>query len=257
MSNLKFSKGKFSKFISSKGFYVAVAVCLVGAGVATWMAVDRTITGIEDGNNQLIESENQWNDYPELERAETKQSGVDRPAASRPSTPPSSSSSSSSSQEQSAVQQDSAEQSELPVASQILAYSLPIKSEITGSFSGGELVKNTTLNDWRTHDGIDISAGVGSEVMAAADGTVTDIKADPLWGTVVVIDHPDGLQSVYCGLNSAVTCRVGDSVHGKQVIGKLDGVPCEITEPSHLHFGIKSEGKWIDPVSVLQKELVN
>lgn len=37
----------FQKFISGKGFYLALAVCLAGAGAAAWVAVDKTIENIE------------------------------------------------------------------------------------------------------------------------------------------------------------------------------------------------------------------
>ena len=56
-----------------------------------------------------------------------------------------------------------------------MAYSLPVMSEVFNPYSGGELVKNVTLNDWRTHDGIDIKAAKGTDVMACADGTVAKI----------------------------------------------------------------------------------
>ena len=40
-------KNGFQKFISGKGFYLALAVCLAGAGAAAWVAVDKTIESIE------------------------------------------------------------------------------------------------------------------------------------------------------------------------------------------------------------------
>lgn len=255
MSNLNFSKGKFSRFLSSKGFYVAIAVCLVGAGAATWLAVDRTITGIENNNTQLIESENQWNEYPEAEDVENKQEGILQPPARESSQPSSSSPSVSSSSKPSVPASEPvepAEPSELPTSSPTLAYALPIVSEVITPYSNGELVKNVTLNDWRTHDGIDLAADQGVDVVAVADGTVSDIKNDPLWGTMLTIDHVDGNQSVYCGLDKVVPVQVGDKVTVKQVVGKVDGVPCEISQPNHLHFGIKRDGKWIDPLQVIQ-----
>ena len=36
----------FQKFISGKGFYLALAVCLAGAGAAAWVAVDKTIQSV-------------------------------------------------------------------------------------------------------------------------------------------------------------------------------------------------------------------
>lgn len=252
MSKLSFSSSKFSKFITSKGFYVAIAVCLVGAGAATWLAVDRTITGIEKNNNQIIQNENRFNEFPQLEEAEKKQEGVTAP---KPSAPSSSSSTQSSS---SAPELKRTEPSEQPAASlqlPTLAYALPIKGDIINQYSNGELVKNVTLGDWRTHDGVDIYADKGVEVLAAADGVVTGIKNDPLWGTIVTIDHADGKQSIYCGLDKTVPVKVGENVLVRQVIGKLDGVPCEISDENHLHFSMKQGGAWIDPLSVMAKVL--
>lgn len=268
MSNLKFSKSKFSKFLSSKSFYVAAAVCLVGAGAATWVAVDRTVHGIEDSNQQLIESETQWNDSPQaaqLEEVDQKQSGIkqESPASSAssssapPSSKPSSSSASSTASASSAVPAANTESSAAQAKSSTLAYALPVKSEIINAFSNGELMKNTTLNDWRTHDGIDLAAEKGADVLAAADGTVSSIRSDPLWGTVMTIDHADGNQTIYSGLDQATPVKEGDAVMARQVIGTVEGVPCEISDASHLHFAIKTDGQWVDPLSVLQQEITD
>lgn len=258
MSNLKFSKGKLKTFVSSKGFYIAVAVCLMGAGVATWLAVDRTITGIEDSNNQIIESENQWNEYPEFEEVEKKQSGVKQETKSKSSPRASSSSSASSSSasseasEEAGTSSESSAPLEVRVSSPGPVYALPVKSDVIVGFSDGELVKNVTLNDWRTHDSVDFAAEKGTDIMAAADGTVKEIRSDPLWGTVVVLEHGDGKETHYCGLDKKLPVKENEQVLAQQVIGKLEGVPCEISQPSHLHFAVRHEGKWIDPMSVLQ-----
>jgi murein DD-endopeptidase MepM/ murein hydrolase activator NlpD len=132
-----------------------------------------------------------------------------------------------------------------------LAYTLPVSGNVINPYSNGELVKSLTLGDWRTHDGMDIAADRGVDVLAAADGVVGEVKNDPLWGTVITIDHPDGCQSIYCGLNSAVPIGAGDRVIGKQAIGKVDSVPCEISDESHMHFAMKREGAWIDPAEVI------
>jgi len=249
MSKLKFSNGKFSRFLSSKGFYVALAVCLVGASAATWVAVNRTITGIENANSQILESESNFSNFPLLE--ETEKTVPDAP---KPYSPPASSSSAqpSSSTPSSEQEAPSNEQVTLPVTPS-LAYSLPVKGKISNPFSNGELIKNMTLGDWRTHDGVDILAAKGEDVYAAADGVVEDIKSDPLWGTVVTIKHGDGHETIYAGLNSSLPVHVGESVQIKQAIGSLDGVPCEINDESHLHFAMRRDGAWIDPLSIIAK----
>ena len=58
---------------------------------------------------------------------------------------------------------------------------MPLDGNVAKGHSGGELVKYETLNEWRTHDGIDIEAAVGTEVKAAADGKVSKVFNDPLW----------------------------------------------------------------------------
>lgn len=244
----KFSKGKFARFMSSKGFYAAIAVCLVGAGVATWLAVDRTITGIEDSNSKLIQNDTSLSSLPMVEEVEKKEPNIPKVSA-----PSSSSSIQPSSSEPSSAPEEPSVQAEAPPPSPSLVYALPVKGDILNQYSNGELVKNMTLGDWRTHDGVDLAAEKGADVYACADGTVQEIRRDALWGTVLTLTHADGLVSVYSGLSEVVPVQVGETVLAKSVIGKLEGVPCELSDASHLHFAMKDDGAWIDPLSVMGK----
>ncbi|MCI8623926.1 MAG: M23 family metallopeptidase [Provencibacterium sp.] len=278
MSNL--NQSKFGKFLSSKGFYIALAVCIVGAGAAAWVAVDATMNSFTAQDEKKAESlapissfseaksssAADWG-FSQLQEAENKVEGVEiekdkkTETASRSSS--SSSAASSSAPPSPAASSEPAEDvwkpsvkpsssEEPPAAAQPLAFSLPIISEVFNPYSSGELVKNQTLNDWRTHDGIDIKAEKGTEVMACADGVVSRIYDDALWGCCMEIEHSGALVSVYCGLDkSALTLAEGDAVKVKDVIGKVDKIPCEISLQNHLHFGIKQDGKWADPVSTM------
>lgn len=253
MSKFKITRGKFSKFMLSKGFYAAIAVCLTGAGIATWMAVDRTISNIEDTNSQLIQNAtSSFTEFPLLEEVDQKQPDI-------PKLPVSSSSSVSlpsslpPSSEPTAEQEEPLQPVQAQPVSSVLLYSLPVKGDIINQYSNGELVKNTTLNDWRTHDGVDIAAAKGDNVYAAADGVVSEVRKDSLWGTIVAIDHADSKQSIYYGLSDIVPVNVGDAVLAKQVIGTIDGIPCEMSLPSHLHFSMKEAGGWIDPLKIAAK----
>ncbi len=222
MSKLNFSKGKFSRFMSSKGFYLALVVCLVGASVATWLAVDRTITGIERGNTDLLQQQEAQQPAPPFtEEVEQKQPNVPQQTAPRaqssaPSVSQPSSSTSSSSAEEPAQPTVASAPSTPQATSPTLTYVLPIRGDVIQQFSDGELVKNPTLSDWRTHDGMDIYAEKGADICAAADGTVAEVRNDPLWGTVVVIDHADGMQTQYCGLHQNVAVTPGDAVSAKR-----------------------------------------
>lgn len=127
----------------------------------------------------------------------------------------------------------------------------PVNGEIIGSFSNGELVKSTTLNVWKTHDGVDIRADAGATVKSMSIGTVTEVRDDPMWGVCVVIDHGNGIEGHYYGLDKTVSVKTGDTVSAGSVIGAVGSAEAEIAEPSHLHFGVKQNGSWIDPASVV------
>ena len=249
------SKNGFSKFMAGKGFYVALTLCLVGAGAAAWAAVDRTIDSIDQNNQAILDhassslpmssSEPSWG-FPSLEEADKPQSGV-----SKPSTASSSSDTSSSSSEPSEEPTLNLEPSEQPVQSPVSELVLPVQGEIITSFSQGELVKDVTLGEWRTHNGIDIQADKGTEVFAAAAGSITKVEQNPLWGQVVEITHGDGSITRYCGLAKDLAVKEGDLVNAGQTIGQVDSVPTEVSLPAHLHFEwIGSDGH-LDPLAII------
>lgn len=133
-------------------------------------------------------------------------------------------------------------------ASQALPYTLPMESlAVINPYSNGELVKNKTLNVWRTHDAVDLQGEKGSKVMAAADGTVLSILSDPLWGGIIEIKHSDGVVTSYSGVEPDKSLKKGASVKGGQKIGTLGEIPAEISAPAHLHFSMKKDGSWLNP----------
>ena len=242
-------KSKFSKFMAGKGFYVALAVCVVGAGTAAWVAVDKTISRIDQSNSQIIEQQSSslapepTYGFPDLEEAEKKQDGVGF-SSSKPSA-----SSSAASSEQS----DPSEEVAAQPAPQPSSFVLPISGEIFAPYSNGELVKNVTLKEWRTHDGIDIKADKGTDVKAVCDGKVLTVRDDPLFGMMVEIEHHDNIVSVYCGLDKDLSVKEGDQVAVGQVIGRVGEIPCEISLDPHLHFAMKVSGSWVDPLKTMGK----
>lgn len=248
-------KSKFSKFMAGKGFYVALAICVVGAGTAAWVAVDKTIDRIDDSNRQIIDQQTASTapkeptyGFPDLEEAGKAQSGVNVPSTS----PSSSTSSSSSSKAADKSLKPSAEVKAQPTP-QPSSFILPLSGEIFNPYSGGELVKNVTLKEWRTHDGIDIRADAGAEVKAVSDGKVTAVRDDPLMGMTVEILHHSDITSIYSGLTKEVAVKEGDKVKVGQPIGTLGEVPSEINLGPHLHFAIKVGGKWADPLKTMGK----
>ena len=132
---------------------------------------------------------------------------------------------------------------------------IPVNGDVLVEYSNGDLVKSKTLSVWKTHDGIDIAAEAGSPVKAMTSGTVMNIENDPLMGITVVIDHGSGYEGYYCNLSREVSVAEGDAVSAGTVIGEVGNTAeSEISEESHLHFGLKKNGSWTNPAEVLSGE---
>ena len=132
------------------------------------------------------------------------------------------------------------------------AYTLPLEGgKVLNPYSGGQLVKNKTLNVWRTHDAVDIQGEKGARVYAIGDGVVASVTNDALWGGVVQIDHPDGRSSVYSGLVTGERIKAGTEVLAGEELGTLGDIPAEISAEPHLHLALTKEGKAVDPAEVL------
>ncbi len=131
----------------------------------------------------------------------------------------------------------------------------PVVGEITKSHSMEMPVFSTTLNEWRVHTGIDISAEEGAEVYAAAGGTVTAVYSDPLLGKTVEINHGGGVMSVYSNLsNTGIEVKEGQTVASGAKIGLVgDTSLSELADESHLHFGVKVNGVSVNPLDYISE----
>ncbi|MBQ7969180.1 MAG: M23 family metallopeptidase [Clostridia bacterium] len=142
-----------------------------------------------------------------------------------------------------------------------LDVSVPTKINITEPIKNGYLLKrfeidipvySLTMNDYRVHTGIDILAEPGEPVMAIAEGTVQNIYEDPMMGKCITISHSGGLTSYYMGLSDEVCEGIeeGAPVYCGQNISSVgDSTLIEIAEESHLHFELKKNGKYVDPMA--------
>ena len=128
-----------------------------------------------------------------------------------------------------------------------------VKGKVLNAFSGDDLKKSKTFNDWRTHNGIDIAADEGSEVYAISGGTVEKVYEDDMMGYTVVISHPDGVVSTYSNLMKGVVAKVGQKVKAGDVIGGVGkSAIAESGEESHLHLETTKNGEQIDPMSLIE-----
>lgn len=150
---------------------------------------------------------------------------------------------------------DDREDESVAVQKQSVYFAFPLENGTVRSFSNGELVKNSTTNDWRTHTGVDLKGVEGDPVKAICSGTVISYREDALWGTVITIDHGNGITAQYSGLEKGSTLQSGDSVAINDTVGKLSTIPLERAEGVHLHLEIYKDGVAVDPENYLGKRI--
>ena len=110
------------------------------------------------------------------------------------------------------------------------------------------------MDDWRTHDGLDIAAAAGDAVLAASAGTVLSVTDDALMGTTVVIGHGGGYETTYASLQADPPVAEGESVSAGQVIGAVGATAAaEAAQGPHLHFAVTKDGAAVDPETFLEQ----
>lgn len=137
-----------------------------------------------------------------------------------------------------------------PVAPRLIVS--PLVGETLAAFSVEALQYDRTLDDWRTHDGIDIAAAAGTHVLAACSGTVESVRQSDLLGTTVILSHTGGYCTTYANLQQIPNVAVGEYVSAGQVIGAVGTTALsESALPAHLHFSVTLDGAPVDPQAFL------
>lgn len=230
MLNQQGKPGRFLQFLRQKGYYMVLIVCIAAVGVSGWIFL-RTL-----------------NDTP-AEDVLGEEVSVSIPA--KPDIPEPITANENEAEEP----QREPEQEEKPTQPQKPESKMtalrPVTGETVQAHSMDSLVYNATMRDWRTHDGMDIACGVGTQVRAAMAGTVERVYDDDFLGTVVQLQHEGGYTTVYANLTGMPTVSEGDSVQAGQVIGAVGTTALgESAQTAHLHFAVQKNGQSIDPESI-------
>ena len=138
-----------------------------------------------------------------------------------------------------------------PTVGNIPELSLPTSGKLIKHHSVDVQVFSQTLQEYRTHLGIDIATAAGAEVCAVADGSVAQIWEDPLMGYCVALSHDGECVTVYKNLakDMAEGLAVGATVKKGQLLGYVgDTAIMEIAEEPHLHMEMTVKGLQVDPL---------
>jgi murein DD-endopeptidase MepM/ murein hydrolase activator NlpD len=131
----------------------------------------------------------------------------------------------------------------------------PVFGENIFDYSQDKLVYSKTLEEWRTHSGVDISADRGTPVKAAADGVVSEVKTDPRLGVTIIIDHKNGIKTVYANLAEDDMVSPNQKVKQGDVIGSVgNSAAFEAVEQSHIHFEVLKGDEPVNPSAYLPQK---
>lgn len=226
---MKFEKStKAQGFFSKKGFYVALGVCLIALGAASWTAV-HTLRAPDI----FIETPTPATSVP----AQDANIQVPNVPVSEAPPPP-----------VSVAPPDVTVQTPPPA---LAAPVMPLSGDIIKHFDNTRLQFNSTFNDWRAHLGVNIRGEIGAEVVAVTDGEVREVRTDPIWGVTIVIDHAGGFTGFYSGLRPNTLVEAGQKVQTGEQIGVLYVVPAEAASGPLLYFATQKDGVWVNPLEAL------
>lgn len=127
----------------------------------------------------------------------------------------------------------------------------PVNGTIIKPFSKSELIYSNTMDDWRTHLGIDISCPYGTEVLSSEDGEIKNVEYNINYGNTVSLECGE-YTLVYTSLSTDVYVNKGDRVKKGTIIGKTsDSCISEICDEPHIHFEVIKNGEHIDPLDII------
>ena len=216
--------------VFGKGYYIALILCAAAIGISGYLYYR---------NSNETETALQEPDTTVAAPGTTQQEDVAAVA-----TPP-----------QGTTSATDGSESTTPTTKTSIKTGAPVTGDTVAGYAMDCLSYNETTRDWRVHNGIDIAAEAGTEVLAAADGVVYTTYSDDSMGTTVVIRHDGGYTTKYSSLAEELSVKTGDSVELGQVIGCVgDTALIENALGPHVHFSVTYRDADMDPVEFINME---
>ena len=227
---------KSSKLFDREGFYIILFICLCIVAVTAVVISKNNSPSKTAQDQKQVEQLPEGTDYV-----------IDDELESDPSTPTMNTPEKPTTETSSITNQVKTTEKNNEPVKEVFKIVMPVDGKVAKGYDKEHLQESVSMEQWETHEGIDIACDIGSEVKAAQDGTVLDVfKDDNLakllksgFGMTIVVEHKGGYQTVYCNLAEDVKVKKGDTVKKGQVIGVVgDTATREVVslEGSHRHF---------------------
>ena len=215
--------------IGGKGYYIALVLCAAAIGTAGY---------VYRNNHKQVKQVSLVETQPVLEYASQPESTVSPTETQKPP--------------QKAATAPTAPAATQKPAPKGLVTAPPVEGDQAVLYSMDALSFNETTRDWRVHNGVDYTAQEGTQVKAAAEGTVVSLQDDGLMGLTLVLRHTGGYETTYAGLETAETFSPGDRVDLGETLGTVGTTAlAETALGPHVHFSVTYQDMPMDPADFL------
>ena len=215
------NKKNTGNVFGGKGYYIALALCAVAIGVSGYLYYRNANNTNPQLNNPTVDVDTQT-PGDDVQTVAPNPSDTDTGTGSNTQTKPA------------------------------MKTGMPVSGQTVAGYAMDCLSYNPTTRDWRVHNGIDITAESGTQVCAAANGTVYTTYEDDTMGTTVVIHHEGGYVTKYASLSKDLSVSAGDVVTLGQPLGTVGNTALvESAVGDHVHFSVTCNDAPMDPMAFL------
>ncbi len=243
--------------LGGKGFYIVLFLCAAVIGISVWILFTEAGTNVEDVTAEepveqvsgvfstMIPAEDTLQNAP----APTAETVTSSDGSEADETGVNDETGEAADSETEALEEP---QAQAVFNETVTEYIWPVQGTVDRPWSIQTLLYDSTMGDWRTHDGLDITCAAGTAVLASAGGTVTRVENEDLMGTTVEIDHGNGVHSVYSNLADQPPVVAGQVVAMGDVLGSVGATALgEVNQVGHLHFAMTRDGISVDPTEYM------
>lgn len=264
---MKLNRDNFWKFFDRKGFYIVLFMCIVVVGVTAVYVTNNNIkklSNIKTAQEEMKKaSSNSGNLVTEYPRTTTnagekslKEKTANKEDTSKNTTastvkPNETTKNTISTKDNGNTYVKTVSNNQSNSQQNIdtnLALAKPVNGDVIMEFAKDKLTYSKTLDEWTTHNGVDLKAAMGTNVFASMNGVVTKVYRDLKLGNTVEIKNGSYV-TCYSNLDDEISVKTGQEVKKGDIIGKVGkSAKFEIAEDPHVHFELMKDGTYVDPM---------
>ncbi len=147
-----------------------------------------------------------------------------------------------------------------PVTESLPTFIVPVNGMVAKTHSVDVPVFSSTMNDYRTHTGVDILCEAGTSVVAPADGTIGQVWEDPMMGICVNVIHKGGGVTTFKGLAEETVDFISagtDVKKGQAIAATGTTALIECGDESHVHMEMTVNGEIVNPAEYIEFEYLS